>query len=373
MGLHPDVDYVDYLYTCNRCRTCTVDKSAEIRPICPAFEHFGFFTYSGGGKAYVCQGILEGKVGVSRETLSVAMNCLLCGACASMCPPGFDTLSFIRDLRDYLVKEGQYLNDAHELLLEKGRSGTVWEGNFVPGNIPVFDGSQEILLYLGDRERSSAEFVNAVKTIFDAAGVSWGTLENELQSGAILLDLGDKKGFKAQAEKHIEYLNEFQADRIVILCPHDAATMMNDYFNVGDLEADVLTLTSYIEELIEDERLQFTKKDPLKVTYHDPCKLSRFLEEEDPPRTILNEIEGVNLVEMERRKEGSWCCGSGAWAGLIVPELSFATARKRIEELKKTKAETIVTACAYCKEFLGKVTGEPYQVKHIVEVIADRL
>ena len=117
MPLDRDADYLSYLYTCNRCRSCAVDATPEMRPVCPSYAHFGYFAYSGGGKGYVAQGLLEGKTRPSAEAAEVAMNCLLCGACASMCPPGFDTLSFIRDLRDLLVRKGHTVNDKHRALL----------------------------------------------------------------------------------------------------------------------------------------------------------------------------------------------------------------------------------------------------------------
>ncbi len=373
MSLDSRVDYIDYLYTCNRCRSCAADKSPELRPMCPAYDHFGYFTYSGGGKAYVCQGILEGKVEPSPETVSVAMNCIVCGACASMCPPGFDTLSFIRDLRDYLVKNDQYINDTHKDLIKKARNGKIWEGDALPDDLPVFDGSQELLLFLGDRERAKGELIGAVRSILDAAGVSWGILKDEPASGAPLEDLGDLDGFKAQAEKTIALLNSLEPERMVVICPHDAAVIINDYFNVGDLEIDVITLPTLLSELIEESKLKLKDGDAMTVTYHDPCRLGRFLEEDEPPRQVLEAIQGVKLVEMIRNGEGAWCCGSGAWAGLITPELSEDTADKRIEEAQKTGAEYIITACSYCTDMLKKISKDKQTVIHLAELVAARL
>ena len=142
MPLDHEADYVTYLYTCNRCRSCVVDPTPEMKPVCPCYAKFGYFSYSGGGKGYVAQGILEGKVKPSPEVAQVAMNCLLCGACASMCPPGFDTLSFIKDLRDELVDKGIYINDKHEKLLGRARKGEVWGKPTQAKDLPVFTGSE---------------------------------------------------------------------------------------------------------------------------------------------------------------------------------------------------------------------------------------
>ena len=47
----------------------------------------------------------------------------------------------------------------------------------------------------------------------------------------------------------------------------------------------------------------------------------------------------VELVEMERIKEYSWCCGSGGGAKSAYPDFALATAKERVEEAEATGAE----------------------------------
>ena len=118
----------------------------------------------------------------------------------------------------------------------------------------------------------------------------------------------------------------------------------------------------------------------MTVTWHDPCHLGRrgepykhwegkrvkFGLTEPPremnrgvngiyeaPRTILKAIPGVRLVEMERIKEYSWCCGSGGGAKSAYPDFALATAKERIEEAEATGAAAIVTACPWCESNLS--------------------
>jgi Fe-S oxidoreductase len=377
MRLSHDADYAAYLYTCNRCRGCMMDKSEDMRPVCPANYFSGFFAYSGGGKAYVCQGILEGMVQPSQETVTVAMNCLLCGACATMCPPGFETQTFIRDLRDYLVQSGQFINDAHKQLLEKARNGEVWENSQMPGDLPVYSGEEEFLVYLGCRERSQMEIIGAVGKILEAAGASWGVLADEGCCGAPLADLGDMTAFEKQAAVNIEMLNGSGAERIVVLCPHGAAAIINDYMMLEELEdileAEVMSLPQLIAELVEEERIDVSGGDAQTVTFHDPCKIGRFLEDPDSARTILEAMSPVELKEMERTREASWCCGSGAWAELTVPELAEQTVTERLAEAENTGADTLVTACSYCTTFLGKSGGGKMATTHLANLVAENL
>jgi Fe-S oxidoreductase len=104
-------------------------------------------------------------------------------------------------------------------------------------------------------------------------------------------------------------------------------------------------------------KLTFRSEVPMTVTYHDPCHLGRQGEPYvawnggeikikrqivvyepkrpryngawgvyDPPREILRKHPGVELVEMERIREYSWCCGAGGGVREAYPEYSQWTA-----------------------------------------------
>ena len=69
----------------------------------------------------------------------------------------------------------------------------------------------------------------------------------------------------------------------------------------------------------------------------------------DPPRNVLKSIPGLQLVEMERIREYTWCCGSGGGVKEAYPEFSNWTATERIEEARASGAEAIVSACGWCE------------------------
>jgi len=374
MALSRDNDYAMYLYTCNRCRGCATGPSPELLPVCPSYMKFGYFSYCGGGKGYVAQGVIEGKVKPDAETLEIAMNCLMCGACAHACPPGFDINAFIRDLRDHLVKQGIYFNDSHKAVMDGlARRGNPWGRKLGPSEFPAFDGKQDVLIWAGCHERLNDKLAPGVKKILDAAGVSYGVLPDEPCCGAPMLDLGAKDAFEEQAGKVLAAIEQSGAERMLILCPHCASTMMADYYEVGDLEVDPVTLPALIAELIEEEKIKLDQGEPVKATYHDPCRLARWLEEVDPPREILAAVPGLELVEMERHGEWGWCCGAGGWSERIAPELSNYAASERMAEAAATGAELVVAGCSYCSRRLGKKSRKKQKVVHIVDLVADRL
>lgn len=375
MSLDRANDYSMYLYTCNRCRTCAVEPSAEHKPICPSYALFGYFTYTGGGRGYVAQGILEGKVKPTPETAELAMNCLMCGACAAACPPGFDINSFVRDLRDHLVSAGIHVNPNHEKILDSMHTKGNPYGKSLPApQAPVFTGGRELLVWQGCRDRLSGQVISSVGKILDAAGVSWGVLPDEPCCGVPLQDLGDKKGFEQAAQNVLETVEASGAERMLIVCPHCAAGMAVDYvMDIGDLTAEPVTLPALLSELIGEEKIKLSGADPLKVTFHDPCRLARWLEETDPSREVLDALDGVELYEMERIEEWGWCCGASGFAPEVAKKLSDFTARERIKEARATGAEAIVTACSYCTDLLEKKSRGKQRVVHIAELLAERL
>jgi heterodisulfide reductase subunit D len=63
----------------------------------------------------------------------------------------------------------------------------------------------------------------------------------------------------------------------------------------------------------------------------------------------LKRIPGIKLVEMERCRENSWCCGGGAAVSQVNPDLALWTAQERLKEARATGASAVVTSCPWCE------------------------
>jgi heterodisulfide reductase subunit D len=97
----------------------------------------------------------------------------------------------------------------------------------------------------------------------------------------------------------------------------------------------------------------------MRVTYHDPCHLGRYGGIEngiyDPPREILKSIPGVELVEMNRIRHYSFCCGSGGGVKSAYPEVAANAAMMRWEEAMDVAGTKIMTSCCpFCEINLGE-------------------
>jgi Fe-S oxidoreductase len=134
-------------------------------------------------------------------------------------------------------------------------------------------------------------------------------------------------------------------------------------------------MVEYLDRLISEGKLKFTRKLPMKVTYHDPCHLGRHLGDDgvyDPPRKILQSIPGIELVEMVRSRENAWCCGAGAGVSQANPEMALWTANERLKEARATGASALVTACPWCvRNFRDAVKeyGEDIDILEISEIV----
>ena len=93
----------------------------------------------------------------------------------------------------------------------------------------------------------------------------------------------------------------------------------------------------------------------------------------DAPREVLASLKGVELVEMPRNRENSFCCGART-LGEYVPGLSEDTARERAREFEATGAELLITACAYCRDNFRKVmpAEDRARVKDLTELVDER-
>jgi Fe-S oxidoreductase len=89
------------------------------------------------------------------------------------------------------------------------------------------------------------------------------------------------------------------------------------------------------------------------ITYHDSCFLGRANDIYEEPRKILRAIPGVSLVEMERNRVRSFCCGAGGGRMWMEEKIGTRINQLRTEQAVRTKANLVGTACPYCLTMIG--------------------
>jgi Fe-S oxidoreductase len=195
--------------------------------------------------------------------------------------------------------------------------------------------------------------------------------ENEPCCGSLLHYMGLKGEF-AQHSVHVrEKLNARGVKKIIGLVPSCTYTLRNLITDSG--QQSVKHFCQVVAENINSLRLRFPQT--VKVTYHDPCQLVRYLGIVDEPRKILRAIQGIELVEPKwTRCEFSTCCGGGGGFEAVFPEMSEMLAVNRTKELLETGAQIIVTHCPGCimqlETGLKVVKAENIRVLDLAQVIA---
>jgi len=186
------------------------------------------------------------------------------------------------------------------------------------------------------------------------AGVSFGVLGNEENcDGNEVSKLGEESLFQSLAEENIQKFKDLRVNKIVTLSPHSYNAIKNDYPKYDGC-FEVYHYTQLLRDLIKDGKLDISNRLNAKVAYHDPCFLGRWNKEYEAPRQVLHAIPGVELVEMERSKEGALCCGGGG--GNFYTDFlggsENSPARIRIREACDTGASIVATACPNCMTML---------------------
>jgi len=193
------------------------------------------------------------------------------------------------------------------------------------------------------------EIARTMSSIFDKIGVKYATLGmEEWCCGDHMLRMGEKGLFEELAQHNLEIIKKFNVDKIVTLSPHCYNTFKNDK-PYADAKLNVQHYTEFLAEAIEQGKIKPSKPVKKRVAYHDPCFLGKRNEIYEAPRQILQSINDLELVEMKRTKQSSFCCGGGAgrvWTEEAVPEKRPCV--DRVKEALELGVDAIAVACPFC-------------------------
>jgi len=132
---------------------------------------------------------------------------------------------------------------------------------------------------------------------------------------------------------------------------------------------EVVHATEYLARLVREGRLRFEKAIQKRVAYHDPCHLGRGCQVYEPPRYLLAQIPGVELVELPRNRRWSWCCGAGGGVPEAFPDLAEWGAADRLREAQETGAELLVTASALCERNFLEHPHDSLETRNLFDLL----
>lgn len=318
-------------------------------------------------------------------------RCTTCGKCPQQCPRDVKQIDNMIALRRMATEYGVFPEAVKPVRAVS--SGLVAEGNpfgelrakradWAEGlGVKTFTEGMEVLYFPGcylSYDPRLKKVAAATVNILNKAGVDFGILGNEENCcGESIRKTGNEELFKRLAKENIKTFIEHGVKKILVSSPHCYHTFKNEYpeFNVN---FEVVHISQYLFELINEGKLQISKELGKKVTYHDPCYLGRHNGIFDQPRGVLKKIPGLELNEMPESRENSLCCGMGGGRIWMETLKSERFSNLRLDQAMGVGAEVLVTSCPYCitnfeDSRLVLNYDDVIQVKDITEILQDVL
>jgi glycolate oxidase iron-sulfur subunit len=187
---------------------------------------------------------------------------------------------------------------------------------------------------------------------------------------------GDREGARLLAGANLDTLTQVECDLLLTECG-SCSSFLKHYprllANTDDAPgAETMAgKVRDITEVLPDLRLPDPKPMHHKVTYHDPCHLGRKQQVTQQPRDLLKRIPGVEYVELP---EADWCCGGAGSYNLTNPDLSKAILKRKVENIRETGADTLITSCPACVIQLASGIREAQlnvDVRHLCDFLAE--
>ena len=322
-------------------------------------------------------------------------ECTGCRRCAVFCPFDLDTGLLVSAGRYSLLQE----TDEHEIIGEIG-DAEVSKGEIIDVIKEFYvEQTKELEARLQeefhpdlqipvDKQGAKVLFVPLVgehalvpaAKIFHAAGEDW-TLSMFTATNHSFF-VGDMGKAKQAANWIVQEALRLGVETIVYPeCGHATRTAVqffDSWFGEELAGIERINIVPLVHSYLAEGRIQVKPElFTVPLTYHDPCNLGRNVGSFDEPRELITSVS-TDYRELQPSRELNWCCGGGG--GLIADTDMFETRMRgglpKVEQIRDSGAQWVVTACENCKTQLEDL-NEHYEleveIKGIWDLIADAL
>lgn len=371
------------IYACLRCAFCYDFSKIGQYFMCPAFAGTGYESYTARGKMNLGRALVDGVIDYDADIAKRVYACTECGACEANCLKYLDLLTVFTKMKEELAQLG--LSPAG--LLQSNESISQ-EGNIYQKprserfnwlqNKKYLDAESDTLLFIGCtpaylRRQIARSAVNSL----EKTGVDFAISSKEICCGHPYMAAGEIDKAKNIAQKTVDEFQKMGIQRIVFDCSGCQKMFQKDYPELlgKPLPFETVHYAQVINEQLSNEPVSF-KSYPHKVTYHDPCTLGRHLGVYEEPREIINNIPGIELVEMPRNRNDGYCCGAGCLIKMYNNDLALKIGTERLCEAEETGAEAVISACPACQTNLleaARHSGSKLKIMDITELVGQVL
>ena len=403
---------------CNRCGFCQAH--------CPIFAVTGSEKNVARGHNVHVRRLAEGTWEMNPDFKDPLFECLLCKACVANCFPAVRTdKSVIAGRAEYMRLVGQPKAMRfvfHKLLPDQARLAKYVRLAAAGKNLGIVKLARAlgILKWFGKdlekaegivekfprtffRERLSALTLEPAQANIQVAyfvgcgfnfvlpHVSESTVVVLVSTGAKVkiadncccglpaYSYGDLEAARMAARKNMDILEKLEADVVVTECG-SCSSFLKEYAELfGDdpamkkraelLGKKVKGFSEFVLSRLPDSLPAGSLSG--KVTYHDPCHMSRYQGVVKEPRALLKKLSGLTYAEMP---EADRCCGAAGSYNIMHYEQSMKVLDHKMENLKKTGANILATECPGCMIQLNygvRRAGLNARVVHISELVRE--
>ena len=407
------------LYRCVHCGLCLSS--------CPTYVETALEMESPRGRLALMKAVNEGRVEITPRIVSHWEMCLQCRACEAVCPSGVPygrimerTRAQVRAanlqsrelrrisrffLRAALPHPARLRFGAHLIriyqrsglqkllrltrllhLLPGGIAG--FESQLPPIGKTFFGPSATVHPAQGEKKMTVALLsgcvmplmqgptMDATVRVLTRNGCDVMVPPGQGCCGALNAHAGDLETTRAMARTNIDSLMAAGVERVITSSAGCGSTM-KEYADLLQDDPEYSAKAVRFTEMTQDVTeflvgLPFqppTATVNRKITYQDPCHLAHAQRITAAPRTILNSIPGLELVEMEN---SSLCCGGAGIYSTVQPVLSQRLLKRKLNNINATGVQEVITANPGCMLQIEqglKSQGTPGSVRHVVDIL----
>ena len=390
------IDFVDRKLI-KQCIHCGLCLSA-----CPTYKVLGSELDSPRGRIYQMRALQEGRIAPDDPNFRLHIDrCLNCRACEPACPSGVQYGQLLEATRAFLpprngtesalravVLNRVFTTPALLDLLGTGmrlyqKSGlqAVLRRTGLLDKLPLKLGKLEALLppMQGGVVRAQLpEIIPAQGTKVARVPLITGCVQNQFFSltnaatarvlamngcevvvprgqaccGALHSHGGERETARALARRNIALFETTGADYYIINAAGCGSTL-KEYHHLLAGEPDwderahrfssrVRDVSEFLGSIELNRNFGTIRR---RITYQDACHLAHGQRITAAPRALLQQIPGIELIEMN---EADTCCGSAGIYNVTQYDLSMELMQRKIDNVAATKAELVVAANPGC-------------------------
>ena len=346
-----DIKDTKKVRSCIECYTCL--------STCPVVKHFKEDFLGPYYLRYISKFDFDPRDEYDRliEALDSGMYaCTSCGKCGSICPKNINSfgdaiekrraMAYARDLGPL---------DAHKVfkdnVVASGRSVSKPEEPFIETIHKKWD--EEGKYYIDeDENKEKVALFTGCMVDYRAQDVGYALID-------VLKDV-----VQDLVDKNKEVFKDY--DKVITICAGCGATLKNDHPKYGS-NLNVQDISEFLVDKLDASKM---KEVNTKVTWHDPCHLSRGQGIREEPRKIIEMIPGVEFEELELPNQ---CCGAGGGIKSGKPEIALGLAKDKAEMVKATGADYVTTICPFCQiniqDGLNEIGLENVKILNLIQLL----